>query len=202
MFLNCHKSILRARCKKWEQMPYIAMLMTEKALQALKDYLYTGLYDPAKINEEDKKSLVSACEKLELQELLDLCEGKSVDTYRTLVDDFERLYKTSEGADFEIIVGDEKIPCHKAILAARSQLYLGMFTSVSDPSNSVPDFSGRSAESIRALLLYLYTDKTDHINYEIAKELIEASSFYGLYNHTLDEVCEKIILNHESQEKK
>ncbi|KAJ5068994.1 kelch-like protein [Anaeramoeba ignava] len=57
-----------------------------------------------------------------------------------------------------------------------------MFMIVEDDStNSAPDLSGRSAESIRDLIQYFYTGKVDHINnFQIATELLDAPSYYGI----------------------
>ena len=98
------------------------------------------------------------------------------------------LYDEDEdGKDFDILVEEdgEDIPIrvHKFVLAARSKLFNGMFTSVEE-GDYVKDFSGRSVEAMEAFIRFLYLEKVvftaDEDPKEIAKELEEAQEFYQL----------------------
>ncbi|KAJ5079636.1 di- and tripeptidase dug2-related [Anaeramoeba ignava] len=59
--------------------------------------------------------------------------------------------------DFTIFVQGKPIKVHKFILLARTDLYRGMFLSVTeDKSNQVNDYSGNSFETVHALIEFLY----------------------------------------------
>ncbi|KAJ5074183.1 hypothetical protein M0811_00812 [Anaeramoeba ignava] len=111
--------------------------------------------------------------------------------------DYEKMLLNNKTKDFKIKVGDEYVLVHKAILAARSDLFRGMLISVTnDFSNCAPEVSGRSFESVQALVKIMYTGSTSHIEYNTAIELINASDYYGLNREfQLDTKCIQVIAN-------
>ncbi|KAJ5068763.1 ankyrin repeat-containing protein [Anaeramoeba ignava] len=95
--------------------------------------------------------------------------------------DLKKLYEEEETKDFVIISNEEKIPVHKPILLARSELYRGMFLSVKDDSNQVNDYSGKSTEAVKTLIKFLYTDELDeNISKEVFSELKDVVDYYLL----------------------
>ncbi|KAJ5080512.1 kelch repeat protein [Anaeramoeba ignava] len=115
-------------------------------------------------------------------------------------DDMLVLFRDFEDSkDFTIVVQksekEKKIRVHKLILAAKSDLFRGMFLSVvDDDSNTAPDFSGRSYKAVKTLVRFLYFEtlpsSTDPI---VAAELIDASSYYMLSSSFLNILCYQII---------
>ncbi|KAJ5078719.1 ankyrin repeat ph and sec7 domain containing protein secg-related [Anaeramoeba ignava] len=98
-----------------------------------------------------------------------------------IVDDMMRLYEDESSKDFKIIVDDQNIFVHKFILLARSDLYRGMFINVHDESNAVTDYSGKSFQTLEALIKFLYLDRFDsNLSDEVIDELADASDFYQL----------------------
>ncbi|KAJ5075479.1 ras-related protein rab-13 [Anaeramoeba ignava] len=76
-----------------------------------------------------------------------------------LINDFKKIMNDEESKDFEIISNKERIKVHKIMLIIRSELYRGMFLSVTeDKSNSVHDYSHFKTETIRAMINFFYTD--------------------------------------------
>ncbi|KAJ5075397.1 speckle-type poz protein [Anaeramoeba ignava] len=72
---------------------------------------------------------------------------------------YQNYMKENETKDFIIISEEKEIKVHKLILFTRSELFKGMFLSVSDTSNQVHDYSRKSNESIQQLIYFLYHDK-------------------------------------------
>ncbi|KAJ6247675.1 btk-binding protein-related [Anaeramoeba flamelloides] len=89
-------------------------------------------------------------------------------------DDLLSLYTDEESKNFNILVKIddqdededededeeefEEIPVHKFILILKSGLFREMFQNVTEQSNSVPDYSGKSIESLEILIKFFYTD--------------------------------------------
>ncbi|KAJ3429165.1 kelch protein [Anaeramoeba flamelloides] len=81
----------------------------------------------------------------------------------------------NEEKDYKIVIKDQdddedddddedvlnltiEIPVHRIILQARLNLYREMFKTISETSNQVRDYSGKSADTIKILIKYLYTN--------------------------------------------
>ncbi|KAJ5071378.1 btb (poz) domain-containing 2a-related [Anaeramoeba ignava] len=119
-----------------------------------------------------------------------------------LVEDLRFMLENERFTDFTVMLHNEnsnqKIPIktHKVILAARSELYRGMLTSVVDQSNSAPDLSGRQLGALLTLFLYLYTDKLNINSIEDALQLFGAYSYYGLSDSLFDrKICAYLYHN-------
>ncbi|KAJ6232198.1 hypothetical protein M0813_05117 [Anaeramoeba flamelloides] len=140
---------------------------------------------------------------------------------RTIQDDLLWLYSQEDTKDFRILIKDqddddddyddnenndeddseednyEEIPIHKTILIARSGLFREMFKNITEKSNSVKDFSGKSIESLEIFFQFLYTDKieltADNDPQLIADDLADAAEYYQLTTHSiLEKELEKV----------
>ncbi|KAJ5072900.1 ankyrin repeat-containing protein [Anaeramoeba ignava] len=95
--------------------------------------------------------------------------------------DIEKLFYEDESKDFEIIAENEEIKVHKMVLIARSELFYGMFLNVNDDSNQVNDYSGKSKESIKEFIKFLYFDRIDlNISEDVVEEFEDAHEYYQL----------------------
>ncbi|KAJ5074483.1 ankyrin repeat-containing protein [Anaeramoeba ignava] len=112
-----------------------------------------------------------------------------------LIQDFQKMNNENIEKDFIILCGDDKIPVHKQMLWARSNLFRGMFLSVSDDSNSAPDFSGRSCQAIKVFVRFLYEDEIDpKTPKKILHELSDADDYYQLsINSDFQQKLKKIL---------
>ncbi len=113
-------------------------------------------------------------------------QGKDFD-HKTGLDgfrnDMKRLYADDDSKDFTIIVQDKEIKVHRLVMAARSDLFRGMFLNVQDESNQVHDYSGLSYDAFAVLIKYLYTGEIDkNLTPNIIAELKEgpAWDYFGL----------------------
>ncbi|KAJ5076714.1 hypothetical protein M0811_00031 [Anaeramoeba ignava] len=76
---------------------------------------------------------------------------------------------------------------HKIILAARSELYRGLFTNSCDESNQVSDMSSKSDETIRLVLQFIYSNKMENVNDPlILSELFDVQEYYQLSSNPND----------------
>ncbi|KAJ6241953.1 hypothetical protein M0813_23096 [Anaeramoeba flamelloides] len=98
----------------------------------------------------------------------------------------------------------EEIPVHKLVLIARSGLFREMFTNISENTNKVKDYSGKTIESLEILIKYFYTDKieltADDDPELIIEELSDAVEYYQLnansnLNHELKTIKNNFNLN-------
>ncbi|KAJ5073273.1 hypothetical protein M0811_08955 [Anaeramoeba ignava] len=112
-----------------------------------------------------------------------------------LLDDLKRLMNEEETKDFQIISNNQKIKIHKIILIARSELFRGMFISVTeDKSNSVHEYSNKKTKTIQNLVNFFYTDEIPKIkNKTILKELKECVDYFQLNSKRLNQLIKKII---------
>ncbi|KAJ6240159.1 btk-binding protein-related [Anaeramoeba flamelloides] len=139
-----------------------------------------------------------------------------VDPKTSLQDDLERLYSDEDSKKFAILVKiqdeeeedededeefeDEEfdeIPVHKFVLILKTNLFREMFANVTEESNSVKDFSGKTPESIEIFIKYLYLNKieltADHDPELVFDELQDAIEYYKLNeNCNLTKELEKI----------
>ncbi|XP_016841032.1 TD and POZ domain-containing protein 5 [Nasonia vitripennis] len=117
---------------------------------------------------------------------------------RKMADDFFNLLEDENFSDITIVVEQNEIRAHKAILAARSPV----FASLIMENSSVANCSGNSStievkdvkpKIFKKLLQYIYTDKVDGIDSTIAKDLLVAAITYDLKQ--LKATCENILYN-------
>ncbi|KAJ6249540.1 transient receptor potential cation channel subfamily a member 1 [Anaeramoeba flamelloides] len=117
---------------------------------------------------------------------------------KTLRKDLFNYYSFSKDFDFDLIVDEEKIPCHKLILQARSNVFRGFFTSINENVNSIHDQSGKSYNALKLFIKFLYTDQINpkNIAHDELSEIQELGDYYQLninspYNYYLDLSIEK-----------
>eukprot|EP01156_Anaeramoeba_ignava_P022648 Anaeramoba_ignava/c20917_g1_i2.p1 GENE.c20917_g1_i2~~c20917_g1_i2.p1 ORF type:complete len:527 (+),score=155.93 c20917_g1_i2:20-1600(+) len=88
------------------------------------------------------------CQEIEYPDLI----GKNSSNQYN--EDFADLYEEMSTKDFTIISGEKEIRAHKMILAARSELFHGMFMSVNDDSGKVHDYRGSTPVLLEKLIKF------------------------------------------------
>ncbi|KAJ3446460.1 regulator of chromosome condensation [Anaeramoeba flamelloides] len=112
----------------------------------------------------------------------------------------------------EIEEENDIIKIHKFILYTRSGLFRGMFSCVDEIINQVHDYSGKSIETLKILIKFLYTEKLE-INENlpnkklILEELQDAIEYYQLNENSsllsqLNQLKNKITKNVSNKKKK
>ncbi|KAJ5075583.1 ankyrin repeat protein [Anaeramoeba ignava] len=109
----------------------------------------------------------------------DWIESKS--KRKGILQDFTKLYEDNSTKDFKIICENKQIQVHKLILIIRSGLFKNMFLKVQDTSNQVHDYSGKSFETFKNFIYFLYHDEFDEttiIDEKLNQDLKYLKSFY------------------------
>ncbi|KAJ6228532.1 ras [Anaeramoeba flamelloides] len=106
------------------------------------------------------------CEKLNL-------DFKNFSGVTKLLDDLKCLYENDKNKDFTLKIGQTNIKAHKLILAARSDLFRGLFLACKKSCNQVNDYSNKSSLVIQNLIHFFYTN-------EAPLQLIKKDSFHFL----------------------
>uniref|UniRef100_A0A0K0FD94 Speckle-type POZ protein-like (inferred by orthology to a human protein) n=1 Tax=Strongyloides venezuelensis TaxID=75913 RepID=A0A0K0FD94_STRVS len=97
-----------------------------------------------------------------------------------LISDYGNMFDSSFFYDCVIKVEDTEIQVHKAILSARSPVFYDIFTSASDKSQTnIIEIKGFSAEVVRKMLKYIYTDEISDIQ-NMANQMFEIANIYEL----------------------
>jgi len=103
----------------------------------------------------------------------------------TFLEDFKKLYIQMPYTDATITIDNEVIRCHKAVLAAHSEVFQGILK-----DSDKPEVKGVSVEAFKSLLRFIYYGETD-IEPLAACELIPFSRQYKMV--PLQRVCENKI---------
>ncbi|KAJ5074341.1 ankyrin repeat protein [Anaeramoeba ignava] len=150
-----------------------ALASSQEDVELFLKFVYSGICLPSK--EKEVK---------EMSKKIGLAKNwfRKKDHRRGLLFDLEKLYQHEESKDFAIIVFGKEIKVHKIVLLARSELFRGMFLSVTeDQSNKVNDYSERSFEAMKELIYFLYFDSlSKDCSFEVSEELKDAVDFYQL----------------------
>ncbi|XP_064459370.1 speckle-type POZ protein B-like [Ornithodoros turicata] len=95
-------------------------------------------------------------------------------------DDFNRLYRTGQFSDFVISAGNKEFRVHKAVLAARSPVFLAMLVSPSKESQedrmTIEDLK---PDAVEKMLAYMYTGKATGIG-SVMNDLLRAADKYQM----------------------
>lgn len=136
------------------------------------------------------------------KQLTDIKFDKSIGT--TLESDMAVFLKTSgnEFCDINLVLNNDTIPAHKAILAARCTYFQAMFRSFNPADNIVNIQIGEvkpSIESFNSLLRYIYYGETK-MPTEDSLYLFQAPCFYGFSNNRLQAICKQNLENNINYE--
>lgn len=116
--------------------------------------------------------------------------------YTSLQDDLLAVAQRrvcAELCDVRLLVGDDAIPAHKAVLAARCTYFEAMFRSFMPEDNTVKLAIGElvpTLQSCDSLLRYIYCGATD-MPPEHSLYLFTAPYFYGFTNSRLQAFCKQ-----------
>ncbi|KAJ5072862.1 hypothetical protein M0811_09308 [Anaeramoeba ignava] len=186
--IEAHKLILRFRLKKDELIDEIQEIISNKSIKE-SNQIFEMIYSNRIINLQ----LYS-----EIQELL---QDKMIN------ETMNRVYLNENEKDFIIERKEKQYKFPKLILIMRSELYRGMFLSVTnDTSNKVTDYSELSEESFQIFEYWIYSNQIKE-GIEITKKIIkeiETKIDYFQLNRTNPNLLDLLInkFNHEKEKKK
>jgi len=111
-----------------------------------------------------------------------------------LSDDLGGLFENSQFADAVLYCGGREFQCHKAILAARSQVFQAMFEhDMEEKKNSRVEVKDVEADVMAEMLRFIYTGRTATSLDTMAADLLAAADKYAL--ERLKVMCEEALCN-------
>ena len=111
----------------------------------------------------------------------------------SLAKDLEKELSNLNFTDWTIVCQDQKIPCHRFLLAARSPVFKRMFeqTGFNENKTYQNEIKDLSPSTLKELIKYIYTDKIDPNNNDISN-LFMAADKYDI--RELRASCENIMM--------
>ncbi|XP_011863898.1 PREDICTED: protein roadkill-like [Vollenhovia emeryi] len=107
----------------------------------------------------------------------------------SLIKDFELLFENQKFCDVTLTACGKEFQAHKAILAARSPVFLAMFEHDTEKNKkSCVDMTDLNPEVLKKMLQYIYTGKVENLD-NLEGELLAVANKYGL--ESLKILCEK-----------
>ncbi|KAJ5072863.1 claret isoform a [Anaeramoeba ignava] len=186
--IKAHKLILRFRLKRDELIDEIQEIISNKSIKE-SNQIFEMIYSNRIINPQLY---------FEIQELL---QDKMIN------ETMNRVYLNENEKDFIIERKEKQYKFPKLILIMRSELYRGMFLSVTnDTSNKVTDYSELSEESFEIFEYWIYSNQIKE-GIEITKKIIkeiETKIDYFQLNRTNPNLLDLLInkFNQEKEKKK
>ncbi|GFQ63899.1 TD and POZ domain-containing protein 1 [Trichonephila clavata] len=102
--------------------------------------------------------------------------GKQSDNARSLIEDFKTLYTDGTLSDIKLSTETKSFPVHAAVLCARSPVFKAMFSDdMKEKIKGSVDIIDLDDDTICRMLLYLYTDRLEDLQWESALRLYEAA---------------------------
>ncbi|KAI1708255.1 BTB/POZ domain-containing protein [Ditylenchus destructor] len=110
-----------------------------------------------------------------------------------LAEHMKKMWKSRLFADCSLEIGEKRFPTHKCILAQWSEVFRNMFSLPMEEADSgIVEISDFSADSISAMLEYLYTGSVnDELIDTLGLELLALADKYGII--PLKETCEDYL---------
>jgi len=140
---------------------------------------------------DSKISGVEKNEGLEQKRMEKQLDDAHNDITYSLKKDFSGLLNSSDHFDSVIKCANTEFKCHKAILAARSEVFSAMFQHpTSENQTNKVDIVDLSPNAVKLMLEFIYSGKFDE-NIETAMELLPAADKYLLADLRL--ACEKFL---------
>ena len=110
---------------------------------------------------------------------------------KTQPDDLGALLESEEFSDVSLIVGCREFKAHKAILAARSPVFLAMFRhDMREKNENIVEIRDTTERVMQEVLRFIYAERVERIH-ELANDLLAAAEQYSLDG--LKIMCEEAL---------
>lgn len=117
----------------------------------------------------------------------------SLESSSTLSEDLLILYKDRTFSDATLRTEDQSFAAHKSILCARSQVFRAMFESdqTTEGLSGVVNIKDLDSETLERMLVFLYSDSLEDLQWEEASALYYAADKYAI--HPLKSRCLAVL---------
>ncbi|CAL1295025.1 unnamed protein product [Larinioides sclopetarius] len=97
------------------------------------------------------------------------------------IDDFKSLYNDGIFSDTELRTSTKTFPVHKSILSVRSPVFRSMFShDMKEKNSGYVDITDFDDETVHRMLLYIYTDTLEGLQFESASKLYKIADKYQI----------------------
>ncbi|CAL1282228.1 unnamed protein product [Larinioides sclopetarius] len=111
---------------------------------------------------------------------------------KPIVEDLKSMYDDAVFCDVELQTPSQTFPGHKNILSARSPVFRKMFSSDMKEKNcGQVDITDLENDTVHRMLIYIYTDVLEDLQFESASELYSAADKYEILS--LKEKCSSFL---------
>ncbi|CAL1295007.1 unnamed protein product [Larinioides sclopetarius] len=130
-----------------------------------------------------------------------------------LANDLKSMYNEKICSDTELRILTQTFHAHKNILSARSPVFRRMFSlDMSEEKSAVIDITDLDEDTVHRMLLYMYSDSLEDLEFENACKLLEAAykyeisslkskcSYFLKHNMCSKNVCDIILLAHRHED--
>lgn len=105
----------------------------------------------------------------------------TVDNLANLLSDMTVAYEDMIHSDYSLKCQGEEFPCHKFILASRSDVWRAMFShDVKETQENCLVLDDTSPEALRQFIKFLYTDNFDDVTYKTVSQLLPLAEKYNV----------------------
>ncbi|GFY38100.1 TD and POZ domain-containing protein 5 [Trichonephila inaurata madagascariensis] len=130
---------------------------------------------------EDEHSTEDESEDEHFNDDEDSVDGLHTDDLVSLREDLESLCSREVLSDMKLRTNTNTIPVHTTILGARSSVFRAMFSNdMKEKTQGCVDVTDLDDETVRRMLLYMYTNKLENLHWESASQLYAASDKYNI----------------------
>ncbi|GBM80958.1 TD and POZ domain-containing protein 4 [Araneus ventricosus] len=116
----------------------------------------------------------------------------------TLKDGLISLFSEGILCDTKLKTSTDNFPAHKVVLSAQSPVFKSMFaTDMREKTSSCVDIEDLDADTVHKMLLFMYSDTVDNLNYESAKNLYFAADKYNIVSlrHKCSDFLKQYLLH-------
>ncbi|CAL1299508.1 unnamed protein product [Larinioides sclopetarius] len=113
--------------------------------------------------------------------------------YPSGFEDIKALYTNKSLTDVQLKTKTKAFPAHKMVLCARSPVFKRMMTNdMKEKNSNCIEIGDMGDDVIQQLLLFLYSDNVENLQWEMATQLYYAADKYEVGR--LKEVCSSFLL--------
>ncbi|XP_050426004.1 BTB/POZ domain-containing protein 9-like isoform X3 [Adelges cooleyi] len=162
------------------------------SFEILHKYIYTGRINLGDLKKGEVFELLKMSDyfgisnlKLSLHKYLKNHSNEHIDHTGLLVEFIRDLYLSDRCSDVVLVVGKERLPAHRIILASHSEYFRRVFYEDDKESHkSEVNLSDAPVTSFEILLKYIYTGRINlgDLEGEEVFELLRISVYYGILN--------------------
>ncbi|XP_015910000.2 speckle-type POZ protein-like [Parasteatoda tepidariorum] len=107
---------------------------------------------------------------------------------------FRSIFLNQNDSDVTTRCKNDEFPAHRLVLKVRSPVFAAMFDQdMLENKTGVVDIADMDGKTLKAFLEFLYTDKVDKLDYDIAKNLILTADKYQV--PSLVDMCASFLIS-------